>query len=61
MAKFEFGGSFGVSLERDCHKVEATPSLELLVTFGINLEGVCHEFVMRSKNNFITSSSLIWR
>jgi hypothetical protein len=41
--KFEFGGSFGMSLEGDCHKVEATPNLELLVTFGMSLEGVCQE------------------
>ena len=29
-------------LKGDCHEVEITPNLELLVTFGINLEGVCH-------------------
>jgi hypothetical protein len=45
VAKFEFGGSFGMSLKGDCHEAEAevTPNLELLVTFGIGLEGVCHE------------------
>jgi hypothetical protein len=32
-----------MSLERDCHEVEVTPNLELLVTFGMNLDGVCHE------------------
>ena len=32
-----------MSLEGDCHKVEVTPNLELLFTFGISLEGVCHE------------------
>jgi hypothetical protein len=32
-----------MSLERDCHEVEVTPNLELLVTFGMSLEGVCHE------------------
>jgi hypothetical protein len=26
--KFEFGGSFGVSLEGDCHELEVTPNLE---------------------------------
>jgi hypothetical protein len=41
--KFEFGGSFGMSLEGDCHEVESTPNLELLVTFGMSSEGVCHE------------------
>ncbi len=43
IAKFEFGESFGMSLERDCHEVEVTPTLELLVTFDMSLEGVCHE------------------
>jgi hypothetical protein len=32
-----------MSLEGDCHKVEVTPNLEFLVTFGMSLEGVCHE------------------
>jgi hypothetical protein len=32
-----------MSLEVDCHEVEVTPNLELLVTFGMSLEGVCHE------------------
>jgi hypothetical protein len=41
--KFEFGGSFGTSLEGDCQEVEVTPNLELLVTFGFSLEGACHE------------------
>jgi hypothetical protein len=41
--KFEFGGSFGMSLEGDCHRVEVTPNLELSVTFGMSLERVCHE------------------
>jgi hypothetical protein len=27
--KFEFGESFGVSLEEDCHEVEVIPNLEL--------------------------------
>jgi hypothetical protein len=36
---FEFGGS----LEEDCHEVEVAPNLELLVTFGMSLEGVSHE------------------
>jgi hypothetical protein len=43
VTKFEFGGSFGVSLEEDCHEVEVAPNLELLVTFGMSLERVCHE------------------
>jgi hypothetical protein len=29
--------------EGDCHKVEVSPDLELLVTFGLSLEGVRHE------------------
>jgi hypothetical protein len=32
-----------MSLEEDCHEVVITPNLELLVTFGVSLEGVCHE------------------
>ena len=42
-----------MSLEGDCHKLEVTPNLELLVTFGMSLEGVCH--------NFTTNLHLIWR
>jgi hypothetical protein len=43
VTKFEFGGSFGMSLEGDCHEVEVTPNSVLLATFGMRLEGVCHE------------------
>jgi hypothetical protein len=32
-----------MSLEGDCHEDGVTPNLELLVTFGMSLEGVCHE------------------
>jgi hypothetical protein len=32
-----------MSLEGDCHEVEVTLNLELLVTFGLNLGGVCDE------------------
>jgi hypothetical protein len=32
-----------LSLEGECHEVEVTPNLELLVTFGLSLERVCHE------------------
>jgi hypothetical protein len=31
-----------MSLGGDCYEVEVTPNLELLVTFGVNLEGVFH-------------------
>jgi hypothetical protein len=31
-----------MSVEGDCHKVEVTPNLELLVTFGMSSEEVCH-------------------
>jgi hypothetical protein len=27
----------------DCYEVEITPNLKLLVTFGMSLDGVCHE------------------
>jgi hypothetical protein len=43
VTKFEFRGSFGMSLKGDCYEVEVTNNLELLVTFGMSLEGVCHE------------------
>jgi hypothetical protein len=43
VTKFEFGGSFGMSLEGDCHEVEVTLNFELLVSFGMSLEGVCRE------------------
>ncbi len=32
-----------MSLEEDCHEAEVTLNLESLVTFGMSLEGVCHE------------------
>ena len=32
-----------MSLEGDCNEVEVTSYLELLVTFGMRLEGVCHD------------------
>jgi hypothetical protein len=34
VTKFEFGGSFGMSLEGDFHDIEVTHILELFVTFG---------------------------
>jgi hypothetical protein len=37
VAKFEFRVSFGMSLERGGQKLEVTPNLELLVTFGMSL------------------------
>jgi hypothetical protein len=39
VTKFEFEGSFGMSLEGDFYGVEVIPNLELLVTFEMNLEG----------------------
>jgi hypothetical protein len=32
-----------MSLKGDCEEVEVTPNFELLVTFSVSLEGVCHE------------------
>jgi hypothetical protein len=52
--EIQFGGSFGMSLEGDCHEVEATPNLKLLVTFGLSLDRVCHELYI----NIITNSYL---
>jgi hypothetical protein len=42
LTKIEFGGSFSMSLEGDSHEVEVTLNMELLVTFGMSLEGVCN-------------------
>jgi hypothetical protein len=43
VTKFEFGGSFIMSLVGDCHELEIAPNLELFVIFGMSLEGVCYE------------------
>jgi hypothetical protein len=43
VTNYEFEGSFGMSLWWDCVKVEVTKNLEFLDTFGMSLEGVCHE------------------
>jgi hypothetical protein len=32
-----------MSLDGDCREVKDTTNLEFLVTFGMSLEGVCHE------------------
>jgi hypothetical protein len=37
--KVEFGGSFGMSLERDCNKVEVTSNLEFFYLFWYELGG----------------------
>jgi hypothetical protein len=31
-----------MSLEGDCYEIEVDPHMELLVTFDVSLEGVCH-------------------
>jgi hypothetical protein len=41
--KIEFGGSCVMNLDGDCHEVEVTRNFELLVTFGMSFEGICHE------------------
>jgi hypothetical protein len=43
VTKFEFGRSFGMNLKGDYYEVVVTPNLELLVMFGMSLEGVCPE------------------
>jgi hypothetical protein len=43
VTSYEYGGSFGISLGRDCHEVEVTPNFEFLVTLGMSLERVCHK------------------
>jgi hypothetical protein len=42
-----------MSSERDCHEVEVTPKSELLVTFGMSLEGVCHDLYTSVHYKFI--------
>jgi hypothetical protein len=43
VTKFEFEGSFSMSLEGDCGEVEVISNWTLLVTFGMSLEVVCDE------------------
>ena len=56
VTKFEFGGSFDMSLEGDCHDLEVTHNSELLVNFGMCLEGVCHEFYTKSHYKLVPNS-----
>jgi hypothetical protein len=35
--KFEFGGTFGMSLEGDCHEVEVTPNFGIVSHFWYEL------------------------
>ncbi len=42
-----------MSFEGDCHEVVVTPNLELLATFGVSLEGVCHELYTKVHNKLI--------
>jgi hypothetical protein len=61
VAKFEFGGSFGLNLEKDCHEVEIILNLKLFVTFGMNLEGVLSRalFIISLQAHFeVTKNSL---
>jgi hypothetical protein len=51
--KFEFGGSFGISLEGDYHELVVTSNLVLLVTFSMSLEGVCQELYTEFHCNII--------
>jgi hypothetical protein len=47
-----------MSFEGDCHEVEVTPNLELLLIFGYELGGSLDMSFIRSFN---TKSKLIWR
>jgi hypothetical protein len=44
-----------LSLEEDCHEVEVTPDLELLVTFSMSFEGVFHEFYTKFHYKLISN------
>jgi hypothetical protein len=39
VTKFEFEDIFVTSLKGDCHEAEDAPNMELLVTYGLTLEG----------------------
>jgi hypothetical protein len=39
VTKFEFGGSFGMSLEGDCHEAKVPPNLEIVGHFWCELGG----------------------
>jgi hypothetical protein len=55
ITKFEFGGSFGKSLQGDCHEIEVTLNLEFLVTFGTSSGIVCHMLIRDiSHDNLMT-------
>jgi hypothetical protein len=43
VTKFEFRGSFGMTLEGDCHELEVSLNFKLLINFDMRLEGVFHE------------------
>jgi hypothetical protein len=47
--------SFVISLERDRHEFEVTSYLELLVNFGVSLEGVCQKLVIKSLEEIVTN------
>ena len=42
-----------MSLEGDWHEVEVTPNWELLITFGMSLDGVCRELHILSLQTHI--------
>ncbi len=47
-----------MSLKGDCHEVEVTTNLELLVTFGMSQEEVCHELYTKFPNKLIPNLEL---
>jgi hypothetical protein len=48
-----------MSLEGDFHEVDVTPNLKLLVTFGISLEGVCHDLYTQFHYKLIPNLKVI--
>jgi hypothetical protein len=50
-----------MKFEGDCHEVEVIPNLELLVTFGMSFERLCHELTpdLEVTKNYLKSSLLI--
>jgi hypothetical protein len=45
-----------MSLEGDCHEVEVSLKLALLITFGMSLKGVSHE--LYTKGHYKLTSNL---
>jgi hypothetical protein len=59
VSKFEFRGSFGMSLEGDCHEVEVTANLEVLVNFGLSWKGSCHKLDLKFEISLHPAAAMV--